>query len=108
MDKSIKLTFLIITIVVFTMGDALAGDFNNVQDTPQKTLRETNVIMSSNATSENCSSLDIAVPRSIAGNIFAEARGQECPANSGSYCPIQFPVCCLIRGDWKCAASLQD
>ncbi len=36
------------------------------------------------------------------------AAGQECPANSGSYCSDQFPVCCLVSGTWGCYAKLAD
>lgn len=36
------------------------------------------------------------------------AAGQECPANSGSYCSDQFPVCCMVSGTWGCYAKLAD
>jgi hypothetical protein len=44
----------------------------------------------------------------ILGERDTIGRGQECPTNSGSYCSDQFPVCCLIGGDYRCHASLSD
>lgn len=36
------------------------------------------------------------------------AAGDECPANSGSFCSDQFPVCCRVSGTWGCYAKLAD
>jgi hypothetical protein len=40
--------------------------------------------------------------------IVAASGGQECPATSGKYCPAEFPVCCMIKGSWRCVAKLSD
>jgi hypothetical protein len=36
------------------------------------------------------------------------AVGDECPNLSGSYCPDEFPVCCMVSGEWGCYAKLDD
>jgi hypothetical protein len=36
------------------------------------------------------------------------AAGDECPNLSGSFCPDEAPVCCLVSGEWKCFAKLED
>ena len=36
------------------------------------------------------------------------ATGEECPNQSGSYCSNEFPVCCLVSGEYACYAKRED
>jgi hypothetical protein len=36
------------------------------------------------------------------------ASGEECPSQSSSYCPNDFPVCCLVSGEYGCYAKRED
>ena len=52
--------------------------------------------------------LDTQASDSVSGYMSTYSRGQECPASSGTYCTDQFPICCMVRGQWGCYASLSD
>jgi hypothetical protein len=36
------------------------------------------------------------------------ARGDECPANSGTYCDDVNPICCYVHDQWQSFAKRED
>jgi hypothetical protein len=101
MNKLLKLVLLIVFIGTLTSVTAFARD----TITTQGTKTGFQVGQASGIFDETAMSTFTNLTSCI---IVAASGGQECPATSGRYCPAEFPVCCMIKGSWRCVAKLSD
>ncbi|MBI5605517.1 MAG: hypothetical protein HY879_19475 [Deltaproteobacteria bacterium] len=101
MKSPLKCSLLIILIGSLMSVTAFAQDKIKTQDINKEPQYIENSVLS------DCTAIN-TVSDLMPNKILAKAKGQECPTGSGKYCSVHTPVCCMIKGEWKCKKTLAD